>query len=194
MKKVLVITWNDVVDERRYWQNALIGYVVGDRVPFAVMKGYVEQQGRKIVRSEVLLHEAGYFIFRFADMSGLLQIKEANWLFSLRPLVLNPWVPNFKFDDDVLEIVRTWVQFPGLDLQFWDKAALEKIGSRVRNLLYTDVQMTIKGRVSYPRVLLEVHMDKELVEQVQFIDPEGDRVQQCALYEWKPIRCSKCKI
>lgn len=62
----LEISLDDVVDERRCWEHSLIGYIGGDRVPFAVMKGFVENHWKNIVCPEV------YSMIRDTLCSGLL--------------------------------------------------------------------------------------------------------------------------
>ncbi|GAB2223462.1 hypothetical protein Droror1_Dr00017603 [Drosera rotundifolia] len=35
------ITMDDVEDEIKYWNNAMIGYVVGEQVPFSAVEGFL---------------------------------------------------------------------------------------------------------------------------------------------------------
>ncbi|GAB2235141.1 hypothetical protein Droror1_Dr00027634 [Drosera rotundifolia] len=77
------------------------------------------------------------------------------------------------------------------DLQFWGKKALEKIVSRVSSPVCTNNQTAIKGRISYPRVLVEVNTKQERVESISFRGPDGEMVNQAVKYKWKPLGCSK---
>ncbi|GAB2280490.1 hypothetical protein Dimus_015117 [Dionaea muscipula] len=59
----IIITAEAVREELEYWENALIGYVLGDRVPFSTMEGFVRAQWKRVGQPEILLHDKGYFVF-----------------------------------------------------------------------------------------------------------------------------------
>ncbi|GAB2209302.1 hypothetical protein Droror1_Dr00026512 [Drosera rotundifolia] len=42
-KEEIVISFEDVLDKRRYWEFGLIDYVLGDKVPFVVMTNFVDR-------------------------------------------------------------------------------------------------------------------------------------------------------
>lgn len=54
-----VITLDDVVDERGYWSNALIGYVLGDRVPYSAMSGFIQAQWNHAFRPRCIFMTRG---------------------------------------------------------------------------------------------------------------------------------------
>ncbi|KAL9276039.1 hypothetical protein AKJ16_DCAP10616 [Drosera capensis] len=186
------MTWDDVKGEKDYWKCSLVGYVVGGSASYGVMTNFVFAQWGKIVRPEVLLHERGYFIFRFSDMDDLKWVRSNSWFLSSKPLILKEWSSCFAFDEDAMNLVPMWIQLPGLDLQYWGKRSLEKIASRVGKPVCTDQQTAVKGRISFPRILAEVNMKKDIIEKVQFKSPEGDIVRQEVTFKWLPVRCAKC--
>ncbi|GAB2228918.1 hypothetical protein Droror1_Dr00023052 [Drosera rotundifolia] len=114
----LIISWDDVVEERRYWQCAPIGYVLGEKVHYAVMVNFVRSQWKKIAMPEILLHDKGYCIFRFADKHDLEVVSNSTWFLSSRPLVLRSKEPQFQYDEAMLDSIPTCVQFSGLDMQY----------------------------------------------------------------------------
>ena len=55
-------------------------------------------------------------------------------------------------------------------------------------------QATIKReKLQYARILLEVHVDKELSDDISFINEKDQLTKVKVDYEWKPILCQTCK-
>ncbi|GAB2210563.1 hypothetical protein Droror1_Dr00015831 [Drosera rotundifolia] len=73
-KQELRKSWEDVAEERVYRQNALVGYVVGDNVPFSIMSGFGTGTAnwKGVVTPEILLHEKGLFI---SDLQNWMSIS-----------------------------------------------------------------------------------------------------------------------
>lgn len=110
------------------------------------------------------------------------------------PLVLRDWCPDFKLEEDFLTRILTWVQFPRLGLEYWGQKALGKVAGNVGIPICTDQLTATKGRISYARVLVEVHTDRELVEEIRFTDPRGVVVKPRVIYKWKPIVFKQCSM
>ncbi|GAB2211947.1 hypothetical protein Droror1_Dr00025287 [Drosera rotundifolia] len=70
------IDMEDVVDERGYWSCLLVGYVLGNYVPFMVMDRFVTENWRGVAKPQILLHEAGYYVFRFGDREDRAHIMD----------------------------------------------------------------------------------------------------------------------
>lgn len=56
-----------------------------------------------------------------------------------------------------------------------------------------DNQTAIKGKISYPRLLVEVKTKGELIEQIKFKGPENEMIVQEVVYEWIPRQCCRCE-
>ncbi|GAB2275118.1 hypothetical protein Dimus_039109 [Dionaea muscipula] len=188
----LVFSDEDVADELAYWKEAVIGYVLGDTIPFSAMDSFVTKHWSMVSRPRIILHEGGYFIFRFESGEDKLRVLGSSWFFKSKPLVLREWSPEFSMAEVSLNRIPTWVQFRGLGLQFWGAGSLDRIAARVGKPMRTDLMTANKDRVSYPRVLVDVDTTREVVEEVQFIGPGGQRFVQKVFFEWFPHKCSKC--
>lgn len=59
------ISLDDVEEERMYWANSLIGYVLGLEVPFTVMEGFVRRFWNYVVKPEIHLYQKEFFHVSF---------------------------------------------------------------------------------------------------------------------------------
>ncbi|GAB2210975.1 hypothetical protein Droror1_Dr00016265 [Drosera rotundifolia] len=84
----IVTEYEDVLDERQYWEHALIGFVLGDTVPFFALSNFVKRQWGDVTSPEVLLHNKGYYIFRYPNETEKSMIRNRMWFINSRPLIL----------------------------------------------------------------------------------------------------------
>ena len=59
--------------------------------------------------------------------------------------------------------------------------------------LKTDKYTKDKIFLKYARVLINIPLDRELPEYLEFINDHGVLTRQSVVYEWKPTRCDYCK-
>ncbi|KAL0386530.1 UNVERIFIED_CONTAM: hypothetical protein Slati_4596900 [Sesamum latifolium] len=98
----------------------------------------------------------------------------------------------FEFKDDEISSTPVWATLPSLPLECWNPNALGKIGSKLGTPIAMD-SLTLKmERLSYARILVEVDASKKLVEEVEFILPNGVQRKQPVVYEYMPKFCSAC--
>ncbi|GAB2282641.1 hypothetical protein Dimus_017179 [Dionaea muscipula] len=114
----VVISEDEVAAELEFWRHAVIGYVLGDRIPFSAMENFVRSQWKDISMPHIILHELGYFIFRFDSAKDKMAIMEYSWFFKAKPLVLRDWTPDFSLGEVCLDRVPTWIQLKNLGLDF----------------------------------------------------------------------------
>lgn len=100
----ICITLDDTASERSYWKFSMIGHVLGSRVPYSAMEGYVNNQWRMVTGPGIHLYESGYYIFRFADEDDMMRVINNSWFFNSRPLVLKPWHLHFVFEEKTLSV------------------------------------------------------------------------------------------
>ncbi|KAL0307343.1 UNVERIFIED_CONTAM: hypothetical protein Sradi_6151600 [Sesamum radiatum] len=90
-----------------------------------------------------------------------------------KPLRLKTMLAYFKFREDDINLTPVRATLPSLPLECWHSNALGKIGLRLGNSIFID-SLTLKMEgVSYARILVEVDAFKKLVDQVEFILPNG---------------------
>ncbi|XP_056687902.1 uncharacterized protein [Spinacia oleracea] len=60
--------------------------------------------------------------------------------------------------------------------------------------LKRDYATTCRDKIKYDRVMVEVHMDQALPDQLSFMDEHGEMVGVPVHYEWRPAVCTRCKL
>ncbi|KAL0430918.1 UNVERIFIED_CONTAM: hypothetical protein Sradi_0717800 [Sesamum radiatum] len=98
----------------------------------------------------------------------------------------------FEFKDDKISSTPVWATLPSLPFECWNPNALGKIGSKLGTPIAMDSLTMKMERLSYARILVEVDASKKLVEEVEFILPNGVKRQQSVIYEYMPKFCSAC--
>ncbi|GAB4842446.1 hypothetical protein Ancab_012418 [Ancistrocladus abbreviatus] len=65
IEKVAKSTDANIVEEPKKWMNATIGYVIGAKINYTAMEAFVNARWNTIGTPQFILHEKGYFVFRF---------------------------------------------------------------------------------------------------------------------------------
>ncbi|XP_058766287.1 uncharacterized protein LOC131639859 [Vicia villosa] len=157
--KEVEIEIEDMESEIRYWDTALIMYAIRGNLSMHPVKNYMRKMWSFVQFPEIFYNEEGYFILKFKTdeereevmMKGLYTIHNMH-------MVILEWRPDLSMARDMLRIVPIWVTLPQLPLHLWGERSLGKIGSVIGNPLYTDECTPSKLRVSYARILVEVHV------------------------------------
>lgn len=136
---------------------------------------------------------SGVFLFDFGSEHSKKDMLEGKWKIRGRPLVLKPWTPEFDPDQLDFSRVPVWVQLPKLHLSLWNPVALCKMLNVIGNSLVTDKLTSIKGRMAYTRVLVEVPIKDTIPSHVPVRLEDGRLIEQELIFEWIPVRCTKCK-
>ncbi|KAJ8419762.1 LOW QUALITY PROTEIN: hypothetical protein Cgig2_030064 [Carnegiea gigantea] len=84
-----------------------------------------------------------------------------------------------------------WVRFLELDIKHWGLDSLSKIGSVLGIPIKTDKYIRDKYFLRYARLLIEMQLQDNFQE---FVNEHNVVVRQKVEYEWKPTKCSFCKI
>lgn len=77
-------------------------------------------------------------------------------------IFLRQWVQNCSLKEDLLRVMPVWVKFPQLPLHLWGYRSIGKIASAIGKPLFADDCTDQKLRVSYPKVMIEVDVKKDL--------------------------------
>ncbi|KAL0456549.1 UNVERIFIED_CONTAM: hypothetical protein Slati_0994100 [Sesamum latifolium] len=136
-------------------------------------------------------HASGWLVFKFATEEDMQRVVADGPYFVFgRPLMLKTMPAYFGFQEDDISLTPVWATLPSLPLECWNPNALSKIGSRLGNPLAMDSLTMNMERISYARILVEVDASKELVDQVEFILPNGVVRKQPVRYEFTPKFCT----
>ncbi|GJY47003.1 retrotransposon protein, putative, ty1-copia subclass [Tanacetum coccineum] len=147
----------------------------------------------------------GLFSFQFSFMDGLVAMLENGpWFIRNNPLILNKWHPDENLLKKDVSTILIWVKLHGVPVMAFSEDGLSAIATKLGIPLmldsYTsDMCMQSWGRSSYVRVTIELRADVELKDSIVVVMPKITREGHytCIVrveYEWKPPRCSSCKI
>lgn len=73
-----------------------------------------------------------------------------------------------------------------LPMNYWGHNSLSRMASAIGIPIYVDECTVKKTRVSFPRMLIEVNITKELYLEIVVMDPNGRKFKQIVKYDWKP--------
>ncbi|KAM6589753.1 hypothetical protein CsatA_012358 [Cannabis sativa] len=135
----------------------------------------------------------GIFIIRFNSLKDRDQILEGGYIFfNRRPVIMKAWDPNVNFKKEDVKKVPIWVQLEDLDLKYWGQRSLFKIVGQVGEPIMVDNVTKERERLNYPKVLIEVRIDQQFPDKLEFENEHGNNTHVGIKYEWKPIACNNC--
>lgn len=115
-------------------------------------------------------------------------VEHGIWFFDSKPMVIRPWAGDF----DILKGVKSipiWVKLPRLPLRYWSEKSLNGICNLLGTPLLTDRVTKDRTILSYVRVLIEIKIGLDLIENIQFMNKYDQVVDQAVEYEWLPVKC-----
>ncbi|XP_019252654.1 PREDICTED: uncharacterized protein LOC109231445 [Nicotiana attenuata] len=182
----------EIEKQTQKWKTTLIGYVLGGNPSFKEMLKFVYGVWNTVTTPTVLLHDDGYFIFKFEYLEDKnLIMQNGPYTFNSRPMVLKDWDPNFQMKDESMRIVPIWINLPGLPIQCWAEENLGRIASLLGKPICTDRLTAECERVSYARVLVDMDITQPLPNEICIETPDRSWMQSVE-YEWKPSFCLDC--
>lgn len=87
-----------------------------------------------------------------------------------------------------MDTISIWVSLPNLPFNFWNKEALSTICSVLGKPLFSN-RYTMKERLSYSRVCVEIDARRVLKDSFTILLEDGSSFVQKVIYDWKPPRC-----
>ena len=184
----LTLVSDDLLDVRAKLGFCLVGYVAGKFPGLKVIRTLAQSWGASFQQ-----HESGWLVFRFAREEDRQRVLAGGPYFVYgRPLLLKHMPDCFEFKEDDISLTPVWATLPSLPLECWHPNALGKIGSRIGTPIAMDSLTMNMERVSYARILVEVDASKKLIEQVEFVMPNGITRKQPVVYEFTPKFCTAC--
>ncbi|XP_075099268.1 uncharacterized protein LOC142176099 [Nicotiana tabacum] len=187
---VIQLENEDVDRETEKWKGALIAYVIGDCPGYNAIRRYIDVKWKKIADPDLFIHEEGYFIIKFKSIDDMPEILcTGPYIINNRPIILKPWTTDFDFDKEFPTEISIWIKLPILPMNCWGINSLSRIASAIGIQMYADECTAKQMRVSYARILVEVHVTKPLPDHVEVKDPSGRVFQHVVSYDWKPMFC-----
>ncbi|KAH0672818.1 hypothetical protein KY290_025047 [Solanum tuberosum] len=162
----------EVQVEEDKWKCALIAYVIGECPGYKTMSRYITMKWTTVTKPDVYLHEEGYYIVKFQNLSDKNEILYIGpYTINNRPIILKNRCPDFDFGSEFFAEIPLWVTFPKLPLNCWGVGSLSRIASAIEFPLFADECATKQTRISYARMLIEVNVTKPIPQQITVMDP-----------------------
>nr|GEU88945.1 hypothetical protein [Tanacetum cinerariifolium] len=153
--------------------NTAYGFFLGRKVAYPIVANYVRNTWGKygLLRS-MFSSSTGLFSFEFSSMDGLDAMLENGPCFIRNnPLILKKWHPDENLLQEDVSTVPVWVKLHDVPVTAFSKDGLSAIAIELGTPLDNIV-------MAMPKITKECHYTCNI------------RVE----YEWKPPRCSSCKI
>ncbi|KAL2238097.1 UNVERIFIED_CONTAM: hypothetical protein Sindi_1001400 [Sesamum indicum] len=184
----LTLGSDDLLDVRAKLGYCLVGYIAGKFPGLKAIRTLSHSWGATFQQ-----HGSGWLIFRFAREEDRQRILAGGPYFVYgRPLLLKHMPDCFEFKEDDISLTPVWATLPSLPLECWHPNALGKIGSRIGNPIIMDSLTMKMERISYARIMVEVDASKKLIDEVEFVMPNGITRKQSVVYEFTPKFCTAC--
>nr|GEV22202.1 hypothetical protein [Tanacetum cinerariifolium] len=142
------------------------------------------------------------FSFQFSSMNGLdAMLENGPWF---NPIILKKCHPDENLLKEDISTISVWVKLHGVPLTAFSEDGLSTIATKLCTPLILDsytsnMFMQSWGMSSFARVMIELRADVKLRYHIVVDMPKITRKGHytCNVrveYEWKPPRCSSCKI
>ncbi|GKC99543.1 hypothetical protein Tco_1169818, partial [Tanacetum coccineum] len=147
------------------FENSLVGFFVGKKVAFPLVRNYVTNTWSKFRFQKAMSDDDGLFYFKFASMTCIEQVLEkGSWMIRNQPIILTKWAPNLELSKGKVTKVPTWVKIHKVPVVAYSADAVEELKREV-----TMVVPVLHGK-GYTKETMKVE------------------------YEWQPPRCDDCLV
>ncbi|GAV92266.1 DUF4283 domain-containing protein [Cephalotus follicularis] len=93
------------------WSNSLVGYFVGKRIPFKIVKEHLEKKWRKWGNFQIITGANGNFLFKFdSSLSCDLVLSNGPWEVWGAYLALRRWEEGMSLCKDSFSSIPVWVK------------------------------------------------------------------------------------
>ncbi|GJR92347.1 zinc knuckle CX2CX4HX4C containing protein [Tanacetum coccineum] len=199
----VIIPQEEVDSISARFDNSLYGYFVRKKPAFPAVQNYVKHAWAKFGFKHVMVHQ-GFFMFQFTTKDGMEKVlNHGPWRIRSVPLMLHVWNPNSELKREVISKIPVWVKMFNVPVVAYSKVGLDLITSKLGRLIMLDAHtsnmcLNSWGMNSYARALVEISADKDFVESLVVAIPvKGKEHRMVSIdidFEWRPPRCSLCKI
>ncbi|KAJ9561536.1 hypothetical protein OSB04_006696 [Centaurea solstitialis] len=187
------------------YTTTIVGYFLGSRIPFPIVKRYLESAWGKHGINDVMMNANGFFFIKFNDEGGSIRAVEEGLLMIRNvPFFVCPWDPSKGLTRPSHESCPLWVKIHNIPLVLFNHEGISRIASAIgvpkRLDACTSSMCDAKwGRPGFAKVLIDVWAVGDLKRELEVILPhlhgEGaDMVKLTIEYLWEPAQCPHCCV
>ena len=188
-----------LIEGSKAWDTTLVGYFIGKRLPFSLVKSVSNRLWNKVGLSDMYATESGYFFFKFNSMAECEAVLEGGpWHVAGQPIILKKWHVGLELTKEAQATIPIWVNIYNIPLEYWNPEGLGFIASAIGKPLQVHQMTASCRRLSFARLCIEVSAEFELLKDfdIEYRDPVTGDLTMITLkieYQWNPIRCAKCR-
>ncbi|GAV92379.1 DUF4283 domain-containing protein, partial [Cephalotus follicularis] len=139
------------------WSNTLVGYFVGKRIPYKIVKENLEKKWRKWGSVQVISGVDGNFLFKFSNSMSCEQVlSNGPWEVWGAYLALKRWEEGMSLCKDSFSSIPVWVKLSNIPAELWTRTGLSYIASAIGVPLCMDAATAVGNRLSFARVCVEM--------------------------------------
>lgn len=118
--KSIKIDMSDIEDEIKYWETAVVCFVVGSNPPLHIIDEFIRRIWKDLDIDTVGIVDSGVFLVLLKSIEDIYKAYEANGvLFDNKPFIIKPWRPEMPTDKSSLSTMPVWIQLPKLKMEYW---------------------------------------------------------------------------
>ena len=188
-----------IIEGSKAWANTLVGYFIGRRLPFSLVKNISIRLWDKAGLVDMYATDSGYFFFKFNSKEESDAILEGGpWHFGGQPIILKNWHVGLELTKEAQATIPIWVNIYNVPLEYWNPEGLGYIASAIGRPLHIHRMTASCRRLSFARMCIEVSVEFDLLKDldIEYEDPVSGELTMITLkmeYQWSPIRCAKCR-
>ncbi|XP_020963574.1 uncharacterized protein LOC110265121 [Arachis ipaensis] len=153
---------------RKEWWETLIVKLLGRKISLLALKRRLEILWGKRGSIDVIDLGNDFFLVKFFSSEDLdFALTEGPWKILDHYLTIRFWKPDFNPSEASIDTIAAWIRLPGLAIEYYHRAILEKIGNIVGRTLKVDSNTAEVSRGKFARICVEVDLTKPLVAQYQ---------------------------
>uniref|UniRef100_A0A803P8U6 DUF4283 domain-containing protein n=1 Tax=Cannabis sativa TaxID=3483 RepID=A0A803P8U6_CANSA len=189
--KIAQVDLDEVQEEEKNWNTAVICKVLGANPPVTIFEGFVKRIWGHLGVLQVSKLSMGLIMVKFNDEATRDQVVEAGVVqFDRKPVIVRPQC-GFECNDTV-RLVPLWIRLHDLGLQYWGTKSLSALVSTIGKPIMVDQHTKDRTRLQYARVLVEMEITDAPPRFIPFFNEFGQLQDQNVEYEWLPANCTQC--
>ncbi|GAV93056.1 DUF4283 domain-containing protein [Cephalotus follicularis] len=177
------------------WANTLVGYFVGKRIPFKVVKEQLEKKWGKWGSVKVITGANGNFLFKFDNSASCdLVLSNGPWEVWGAYLALRRWEEGMSLSKDSFSSIPVWVKLANVPPELWTRPGLSYVASALGVPLCMDAATSAGNRLNFARVCVEMKASSSFPNSFKVRRRSGILAEVMVQYVWKPSVCSACRV
>ncbi|KAG2328737.1 hypothetical protein Bca52824_011465 [Brassica carinata] len=180
-------------DPNPLWKSFLVGYFIGDAPHIGFIHATVnriwssQRNGSKI---DVQFIEKKTVLFRIENPQMRARvINHKYWHVADVPLVVHEWSPETTMNPPDLSSLPMWVDLKGVPNSLFSHKGLKCLARAAEKFVKLHPNTEKCTHLDVARILVEVDLNKPLVEKISYVNNVGASVTLEVGYPWLPPKC-----